>query len=165
MKNYKIELKWTAVFVAMAIVWHIVEHGLGFHGERIAAQQGFNRMILVPAVIIYVLALRDKRKNFYEGIMTYKQGLWSGFMLSVMVSLISPVYSYINLKLISPEFFPNMINYASSAGLMTRAEAEAQFTFTNYVIIGVVAGVVTGLILSSIIMIFLRFKPHHQKVA
>ena len=53
MKSYKLELKWTAVFVLMAITLHLIKWR-GFNSERIASQQAVNTNILTPAVHLHV---------------------------------------------------------------------------------------------------------------
>ena len=156
MKNYRIEIKWTLAFAVMAIVWNLFERLAGFHTVRIAMQQTVNVFILVPAVALYLLALLDKRKNFYNGVMTYRQGFWSGFILSVFISLFSPVYSLLNLRVVSPDFFDNATAYAVSSGAMSQVQAEQTFNLSSYIVIGIGAGIVTGVLMTAVIMLFLR---------
>ena len=48
-----------------------------------------------PSVIIYYLALKEKREFFYNGKLTWKQGFIVGMVMTVIVTVISPLTQYI----------------------------------------------------------------------
>ena len=81
MKKYQIELKWALVFVGMTLIWMIGEKLLGYHSEKIAQHEVITNFIAIPAIAVYVFALLDKKKNFYNGQMNYLQGFISGIVI------------------------------------------------------------------------------------
>ena len=124
MKNLKIEIKWAIIFAVMQLLWMLLERLKGLHSEHIDKHAIFTNFIAIPAIAIYVFALLDKRKNFYQGKMTYKQGFLTGLFITLFVTLFSVATQYITSTIISPDYFSNMIQYAVSEGKMTREAAE-----------------------------------------
>jgi hypothetical protein len=65
----------------------------------------------------------------------------------------------ITTTIISPDYFPNLTAYTLSNGIMTQEQAQAHFNNGNYIIQGVVGGLITGAIFSTIISFFIKSKP------
>ena len=63
MNKYKIELKWGIIFTTMMLVWMVLERIAGLHSEHIDKHAIFTNFVSIPAIIVYVLALLDKRKK------------------------------------------------------------------------------------------------------
>ena len=72
MKTYRIEIKWALISAAMFLAWMIMEKLAGLHDKHLEQQPVVTTLILIPSIIIYVLALLDKKKSYYSGRMTYK---------------------------------------------------------------------------------------------
>ena len=70
MSKYKIELKWGIIFTLMMLVWMVLEKIAGLHDEHIDKHAIYTNFVAIPAIIVYVLALLDKRKGYYNGTMT-----------------------------------------------------------------------------------------------
>jgi len=161
MKNYKVEIKWTILFVIMSVLWMLIEKLSGLHSTHIDKHMYLTNLFAIPAIIFYVLALRDKKKNFYRGEMSYKQGVISGIILSVLITLISPLTQWITSYIITPEYFPNVIKYSLETGYYnTLEEAESFFNYKNYVIQGLIWTLALGVVTTLIVMIFLRTKKN-----
>ena len=111
MKNIKIEIKWALIFVVMMLAWMVLEKSLGWHDEKIADHATMTNLVAIPSIAIYVFALLDKKKNFYHGIMSYKQGFVAGYIITVIVAMLSTLSQYITSEFIKSESFPNMIHY------------------------------------------------------
>ncbi|APU69075.1 DUF4199 domain-containing protein [Christiangramia flava] len=156
MKKFAIEIKWGIIFTIVALLWMFLEKQLGWHDELIAKQAIYTNFFGIIAIIVYVLAIRDKKKNFYQGDMTWTQGFISGMVVSVVVAILSPLAQYISLEVISPEYFPNVIDYAVENGSMTRENAEAYFNLKSYIIQSFFFSLVVGIVTSAIIALFLR---------
>ena len=106
-----------------------------------------------------VFALKDKKKNYYNGRISYQQGLIAGVFISVFIALLSPLSQWITSYVITPEYFTNAIKRSVELGYYpTREEAEANFNFQNYVIQGVVGALVMGILTTAIAMLFIRTK-------
>lgn len=123
MKKFAIEIKWALIFVITGLIWMLFEKLAGFHGVRIDKHEIVTNFFAIPAIAIYVFALLDKRKSFYSGVMTYKQGFMTGLIITIIVTIVTPFWQLINSTIISPEYFPNIIEYSVSQGIMTREEA------------------------------------------
>jgi hypothetical protein len=158
MKNIKIEIKWAVIFTVMMLVWMLLERIFGLHDEHIDKHPVFTNFVAIPAIAIYVLALLDKRDNFYKGSMNYLQGLIAGLIITGIVTILSPLSQIITSLVITPDYFPNAINYAVSEQKMTQQEAEAYFNLPNYIIQGLVGAPIMGVFTSVIVAIFTRKK-------
>jgi len=158
MEKFKIEIKWALIFVVMMLVWMCFEKLTGLHDQHIDQHYIYTNFVAVFAIIVYVFALLDKRKNFYQGKMTYKQGFISGLIISLIVTFFSPLTQYVTSEFISTEYFSNMINYAVSEGKMTQVEAENYFNLKSYLIQVIIATPIMGIITTAIVAIFTKMK-------
>ena len=156
MKNIRIEIKWALIFAAMSLTWMLIEKLAGLHDAHIDKHPIYTNFIAIPAIAVYVLALNDKRKNFYGGSMSYKQGFISGLILTLFVTLLSPLTQYITSTIITPDFFANAIEYAVSNSKTSREAAEAYFSLKNYIVQGLIGAPVMGIITTAIVAIFTR---------
>jgi hypothetical protein len=153
----KIEIKWAFIFSGMFLSWMIIEDVLGFHSRRLEMQQLVTGCILIPSFLIYILALKNKQRNDYGNI-TYKKNFVSGVWLTLFIVALSPINQIITSNIISPQYFSNLINYTVSKGLMEREQALHQFNDGTYIIQSVIGGLLTGLLFTSCISLFIRPK-------
>ncbi len=86
MKAIRIEIKRALLFVIMDLLWMAQERAVGLHDQHIDKHPIYTNFIAIPAIIIYLLALLDKRKNFYNGVMTYKQGFLTGLIITAFIT-------------------------------------------------------------------------------
>ena len=77
MKSRIVEVKWAAIFIVTMLAWMLLEKLTGLHSTHIDKQQYLTMLFMPPAILVYVLALRDKKRRFYGGEMTYMQGFVS----------------------------------------------------------------------------------------
>lgn len=137
----------------------LLEKLSGLHGKYIDYHLYLTNLFAIPAIWTMVLALKDKKKNFYSGHMSYKQGLISGIIISAIIALLSPLTQWITSYVITPEYFPNVIKRSVELGYYeTRAAAEANFNYKNYAVQSTLFAFVFGLVTTAIAMIFLRTK-------
>lgn len=158
MKNIKIEIKWALIFAAMSLAWMLIEKLAGLHDAHIDKHPIYTNFIAIPAIAVYVLALNDKRKNFYGGSMSYKQGFISGLIITLFVTVLSPLTQYITSTIITPDFFANAIEYAVANGKTSREAAEAYFSLKSYIVQGLIGAPVMGIVTTAIVAIFTRGK-------
>src|SRR5690606_4428857 len=104
----------------------------GLHDVHIDQHATWTNLIFVPAIVVYVLALRDKRKTAYNGVMNYRQGFLTGVWITGFITLLSPFTQLITSLVISPEYFSNAATYAVAQGMMTAEEAGEYFSLKNY---------------------------------
>lgn len=159
MKNIKIEIKWAIIFTIVALLWMLLEKLSGLHDKYIDYHLYLTNLFAIPAIWIMVLALKDKKKRFYNGQISYKQGLISGTILSVIIALLSPISQWITTYIITPEYFPNVIKRSVELGYYnTTAEAVANFNYANYAMQGAIGALVMGIVTTAIAMLFIRTK-------
>ena len=158
MKKYSTEIKWGVLFMVMTLIWMLIEKGSGLHSVNIEKHYLYTNFFALFAIALYVVALLDKRKNYYFGKMNYVQGFMSGVVITVVATILSPLTQYISLTIISPEYFPNVIQYTTSNNLMTREAAELHFNLANYIVMGMMGSLVMGLVTSAIVAVFTRKK-------
>lgn len=154
MKAIKIEIKWALIFVVMMLAWMLMEKLMGYHDEKIAQHAVITNLVAIPAILIYILALRDKRKVDYNGSMTYLQGFVSGLIITAFVTLLSPLTQYITSAYITPDYFQNVIAYSVAEGYYSQIDAEAFFNMENYMIMTVVMTPIMGVVTSAIAALF-----------
>jgi hypothetical protein len=159
MRNIKIETKWAIIFSVAGLLWMLLEKLSGLHDKYIDYHQYLTNLYAIPAIWIMVLALVDKKKNFYDAKMSYKQGLITGIILSIIIAALSPLTQWVTSYVISPEYFPNVINRSVELGYYkTIEEAQANFNFANYVKQGLIGALMMGIVTTAVAMIFVRTK-------
>lgn len=154
MKKFAIEIKWAFIFIIMMLLWMIMEKLTGLHDVNIDKHPIVTNFVAIPAILIYVLALLEKRKKSFSGYMTYLQGFVTGVTITVIVTIFTPLTQYITSEIISPDYFTNVINYSVENGYMTREAAEEEFNLSNYIIMSTFGAFVMGVVTSAIIAIF-----------
>ena len=158
MQNIKIEIKWALIFILMTLVWMLLEKLAGLHSTHIDKHAIVTNLIAIHAVGIYLFALLEKRNRFYKGVMTYKQGFVCGLIITIIITVFSPLTQFITSTIITPEYFPNVIKYAVAEGEMTQTEAENYFNLKNYIIQGLIGAFAMGILTTAIIAFFVRTK-------
>jgi len=159
MKNIRLELKWALIFVGMSLLWMVLEKAVGLHNTHIDKHMYLTNLFAIPAILVYVLALKDKKKNFYNGQMTYKQGFLSGLIITIIVALLAPLTQWITSTVITPEYFPNVIAHSVETGYHSSLEeAEAYFNLKNYMVQSVIGALVMGIITPAVVALFVRSK-------
>ena len=61
-------------------------------------------------------------------------------------------------KVVSPEYYENIINYTVEMDKMTLEEAKAYFNFKSYMIQSIIGAPIMGIITSAIVAIFVKKK-------
>ena len=158
MKKFAIEIKWAILFAVVLMVWMFGERLSGLHDEHIDKHAVVTNFFAIVAIAVYVVALLDKRKNDFNGKMTWIQGFISGLIITLGVTILTPLTQYLTVEVITPHYFDNMIRYAVESGLQTQEEAESYFNLQNYMIQSIIATPVMGLATSAIVAIFTRKK-------
>jgi len=159
MKNFKIEIKWAFIFIGSLLLWMLLERLVGLHDKHIDKHQYLTMLYSIVAIVLYVFALLDKRKNFYNGLMTYKQGFLTGLIITVIVTIFSPLTQWIISSVITPDYFENVIQYSVETGYhKSIVDAEAQFNLKSYIIQSTVGALVMGIVTTAIVAIFTRKK-------
>ena len=155
MAKYRVEIKWALIFFLVAMLWMYLEKSLGWHDEHIDKHAIYTNIFMIPAILIFILALREKRKSL-GGTMTWKQGFIAGMIISVIVALLSPVSQYITHTVITPDYFSNAISYGVENGLVTQEDAVRHFNLNSYMLQSAVGALVAGAVTSAIVALVMR---------
>lgn len=161
--NYRIEIKWGVIFIVMMLLWTFLEKSVGLHSQYISLHPVYSNFVIIPSVIIFVLALLDKKKNFYNGSMTYKEGFVTGFYITTIIAILSPISQFIATEIISPEYFNNVIRFSVKQGNMSQQEAVKYYSLFNYMIFSFIGAFILGTIISSIVAAFVKTKKRHRR--
>ncbi|GAA5220887.1 hypothetical protein GCM10025777_15170 [Membranihabitans marinus] len=135
-----------------------LEKWMGWHDENIAKHAIYTNLFGILAIIIYFCALIDKRQNFYNGYMTWKQGFVTGLLISVIVAVFTPVTQLIVHKIISPSYFENAIQYAVDNNRLSLESAKSYFSLKTYIMQSIVGALGMGIITSALVALIVQRK-------
>jgi hypothetical protein len=158
MKSKKIEIKWAFIFTATTLLWMLLEKAVGLHDVYIDKHAIYTNLFAIPAILVYVLALRDKSINTYHGKIPYIKALKSGIWLTLFTTILAPISQYITSTLITPDFFVYAIEHAIENGQMDAESAEEYFSTANYVRISLIGTPIMGLLTSAVVAAFIKTK-------
>ncbi len=156
MKNFKTEIKWALIFIISSLLWVWIEKMFGLHDVYVAKHPLYTNLFGIIAVTIYILALREKKREYFAGIMTWKEGFTSGVIMTVLITILSPLAQYITYEYISPEYFWNITEHTVAVGSMSREDAEAYFSLKSYLIQATFGALVMGVVTSAIVAWFVK---------
>jgi hypothetical protein len=160
MKNIRIELKWAVIFILMGLSWMILEKLVGLHSTHIDKHAIYTNLVAIPAILIYYLALRDKRDNFYDGYMSYGKGFFAGSIMTLFIAILSPFSQYITFTFIAPEYFSNKTDFVVDKGIMSREAAEILYNLNSTIWQGLIFSLFMGIVITAVVTLFVyRNKP------
>ncbi|WP_162128458.1 DUF4199 domain-containing protein [Flavobacterium phycosphaerae] len=158
MKNYSIEIKWAIRFTLLTLAWAIGEKFAGLHDKFIADYALYTNLFGFPALLFFILALKEKKKYFFNGTMTWTQGFVSGVILSFVIALFTPITQYVIYKSITPHFFDTIIAYKLKSGFMTAEVAQQYFNLQTYMLQNSFSNLSMGIITGALVSLFIRTK-------
>lgn len=158
MKKFAIEIKWAIISIIIFLAWMTLEKELGFHSEKIKWQPLFNLLYIFPTFTLYFLALREKKKKYYNNNINWKQGLISAIVISFIVVLFSPITQFITHEFISPDFLENTINQIVLSKKLTLEEAKEYTTLTSSIWKNISDGLSFGVVIGAIVAYILKTK-------
>ena len=163
MKNFKTEIKWALIFIISMLVWVWIEKLFGLHDVHVAKHPIYTNLFGIIAVTIYFFALREKKGEYFKGIMTWKEGFTSGVIMTVLITILSPLAQYITYEFISPDYFRNITEHTVAIGSMSREDAEAYFSLRSYLIQATFGALVMGVVTSAIVAWFVKSAPEKKR--
>jgi hypothetical protein len=143
------------VFSLAMLAWIAFERLLGFHDELIAYQAAFSPLFALIAILVYVLAMRQRRLK-PDAAPGWFPAFAFGMRMAVVVAVLSPAVQWLIHTVVSPDYFATIQAYAVAENVMTEAAAAAQFNLGSYIVQGVIGALVMGAITSAIVAIFQR---------
>ncbi|NBL63819.1 DUF4199 family protein [Flavobacterium sp. NST-5] len=161
MKKYAIEIKWSMIFMGVSLLWLLIERLVGLHDQYIHLHPYLTMLFIIPAIWMYVLALKDKKNYCYGGQMTFVQGFLTGMIITLILTAVSPLTQYVVSEYLTPNFFDNAITYSLKTGYhKTEAEAKAYFSYENYALQSTISAFIWGLLTSLVVAFFVKTKKN-----
>jgi len=155
MRKYKIEIKWALIFIVASLIWMGIENVVGLHTVHIDKHMYYTNLFGIVAIIVYTLAMIDKRRNFYNGRMTWKQGFISGLIITLIVACVSPLSQLIVHRIIAPSYFENAIEYGVSLGKDPETLAS-YFNLWSYILQSLFGTLSLGIVTSAVVALFVK---------
>lgn len=156
LRRYILELSWALIFILAMLLWALFERAIGLHSVHIGVHPIYTNFFAVIAILIYVLALRQKRDRFYAGHMTWLQGFYCGLMITLIIALLTPLTQWLVHSVISPHFFVNAATHAVDTGMMEASDAGAYFNLTSYIVQAFFGALIMGIVTSAVVAFFVR---------
>lgn len=161
MKKYAIEIKWSMIFIGVSLLWILLERIAGLHDEHINLHPIITLFFMIPAIWMYVAAIKEKKNACYGGQMTFIQGLLAGIIMTLIITAVTPLTQYFIAEYVTPNFFPNAIIASVKEGYyQTEAEAREHFNYENYALTSTIGAFVMGLITTVVVSAILKTKKN-----
>lgn len=166
MNAYKTEVIWGLKFVAVQLLWMVIEKTFGLHDVHIDKHIYLTNLFAILAITVYVFALREKRDKDLGGSITFAQAFKSGIIITLVVTILAPATQWITTTIITPDYFTNAIAHSVETGFhASLAEAEGYFNLKNYVVQSTIGAFIMGVITSFIVGFLIRSKTPKPAVS
>lgn len=129
---------------------------MGWHDENIANHFWTTLLFLPFASFMFILAIREKRRRFYDGKISWRKAFLSGTLLSIFIALLSPFVQYITHNYITPEYFGNVIDYSVTNKVMTIEAANDYFNIKSYMLQSAFGAIFGGFGVSAILAFVMK---------
>jgi hypothetical protein len=159
--------KW-GLFIGLAnLVWLYLAYFLGLHTSGILVFQVFMVVWLAVTVTGFILTLRaTKRQN---PSLSYWGGLGAGSVAAVVSAVVAVIAQVGYFTVVHPAW-PQVMAQQTEAHFTAQgmspeqveqmvAQARGSFTLSNYAVASAATALIVGIVLSAIIMVFLRRRP------
>jgi hypothetical protein len=157
LKKFEIEFKWALYFTAFNMLWLSLEKYLGWHDELIQFHIFYSLLIVFPQIILFYLALREKKLKYYEGNINWQQVFLSGGILSIIIAGLSPATIYYMNTFLSPDFIDLAVERYTMGG--GKAVSAREFhSLEAYIKNAILFNVSIGIVISGILGIFMKTK-------
>lgn len=155
MKKFNIEFRWSMVFFLASLLWLYFEKSMGWHGEHISKHPIYRYLFGIIAIPIYIFALKNKRNDYFDGQMSWKQGFLSGAILSLFIAGLTPIIQYILNTYISPNYLENIIALAVENGIEQQM-AKNVYSLSNYILQETFANLSYGIVTAAAVSWFIK---------
>lgn len=148
------EIKYGLIFTAMGFIWLLLEFLLGFQSTYKDYHSFVSNLIFFPSVFIMVKGMLAKRKEL-GGQLGFGAAFQTGFFITLVVALLSPLTNWIFFTLINPVYFREFAALAVEHG-KTAEQAAAENNLKSFLIMSFISSIIMGTISSLIIALFVR---------
>lgn len=149
--KYTLEMKWAIFFNVIFLAWMVFERVSGWHDTHIHLHQTRTNLFAIPAILMYLFALLDFKRDAAFLHLPFKTGFLFGFRTTLFITVLSPFMQLIVSYVITPHFFDNAIQYSVSSGYFSLPEAEAYFNIKSYLMMSVIGSLIMGIATSALV--------------
>lgn len=154
MQSNKRVLVWTLILFISTLSWMVFEKLMGWHDDRIADHATYSLFYDALFILIFYLAFRVNMQQ--SDLLLWKDGFFFGMKITTLMVLLSPLTQTIIHRVISPEFFPNIIDFAVENNILSRTEASERFNLTTYMVQNAIGTSILGLLTTSMMALIMR---------
>ena len=151
-----IELKWGLILAASSLLWIIIERWLGWYSNQIPSYVRLTNIYGIPALLIYCLALAEKREKDYSGELTWKDGFIAGLMITLIFLILTPLIKYTGYTFIAPEYFKNIIDFGVNVKKKDKGALTAFFNMKNVIVQGLYGVAIMGALCSAVAALIVK---------
>jgi len=163
MKKFALEIKWGFLLTLALVASAILEKELGLYEKPDFSYYLLSTVCFAPVgLLFYILFYREKQAQYFNGKMTWKQGFFSGIMMTAVVALLVPIQKNIIHQVIAPELFENTIVQMTASGKRTREEAAEMMNLTSAVYNGIQLVLSAGIVASAALSIIFKSKTSNR---
>lgn len=153
MDKYKIEIKWCFIFTITYLVWLFFERFLGFHSEKALQEPIFNLLFVLIFFVLFLLALRNKKREVFKNEVTWKESFASGLVLTLLVAVTSTFVMIIVFTYVSPNFFETAVSLSKNKEI-----AETNYNLPVFIKNNIFDKLSFGVVFTTIISYFIKTK-------
>lgn len=153
MKKFAIEIKWGIRYTFCYLAWAIFEKVLGVFGENMSYYMLSSLLFYLFASVIYTVALKEKKANYFNNNMDWKQGTATGLYMTIVIAILMPLTQASIHEVIAPEFFENMIAVSKD-----KVAAANYFNLKSYIMQTVFFTLSIGMVIAAIVSYFIQTK-------
>lgn len=175
MKKFAIEIKWGIRYTFCYLAWaifekffgilgevsikadsnprHFYEKTFGLFGNNIEYYVLSSLLFYLFASVIYTVALKEKKTNYFQNNMDWKQGTATGLYMTIVIAVLMPLTQACIHQVIAPEFFENMIALSKD-----KVAAESYFNLKSYIMQTIFFTLSIGMVISAIVSYFIQTK-------
>lgn len=153
----KAETKWASIIAVSVFLLLMVEMLLGLH-----APEQYNSWLwvdLIAGSLIFIsgfwFLLREKQEEKYGGLLTWRQGFWSGAVATLLLLPLSTLLVFIFINWINPAF---PLVFAEKTGHYDYHIDPTGIFLSSHVI----SGILFGLLLALVLPIFLTWQRQNH---
>lgn len=159
MRNFSIEFKWASLATLAALVWMFIVKSLGFHElEKIRYEVGLQLLFNLGLVVFYWLGIRQKKKEFYNGVISWQRAFLSGLIICIMITFFFPLIQYITFNQVTPNFMNILQEAMVTQTKMSLEDAQNYATFDIFLRNGITNNLSFGVVIVAIISYFIQTK-------
>lgn len=158
--RYRIELKYGVMISLLSLLWLSLEFMVGFHDIHIAHHPYVSLLSLIIPVLVMRHALQERKIE--SGQLTFRQAFTSAMIITFITTMLAAPVQLVFHKIVNPDFFMNMIEYAVTQRKLSPNEAARYFNFGNYAMQSVTGSLVVGTVVSMLLAYFASKKPQKQ---